>query len=222
MPQSVAGRPPTRRQLAAQETRRKLLDAALENFSRRPYADVTVADIARSAGVAHGLLSHHFNGKENLYAEVVSVIDRRLRAAAKIGSDGPVVERLHRHLAAYLRFLAENEDVALNLVLRRGEAADPVWEAFEAMRREGNRAVCGLLGLDADTPALRLTMRGFTAACDETAMVWLRSGRPYEIEALVDVFVAFLAGAIRAAFDIAPTPALREALEVLQAERPRG
>ncbi|MEU8385207.1 helix-turn-helix domain-containing protein, partial [Streptosporangium sp. NPDC048865] len=98
------------RQLAAQETRRKLLEAALEHFSRRPYADVTVADIARSAGVAQGLLSHHFNGKENLYAEVVCVIDRRLRVAAKIGPDGPAVERLRRHLAAHLGFLAENED----------------------------------------------------------------------------------------------------------------
>ncbi|MEU8206510.1 TetR/AcrR family transcriptional regulator [Streptosporangium sp. NPDC049046] len=216
--QSVVGKPPTRRQLAAQETRRKLLEAALENFSRRPYADVTVADIARSAGVAHGLLSHHFNGKENLYAEVVGVIDQRLRAAAKIGSDGPVVERLRRHLAAHLRFLAENEDAALNLILRRADTTDAAWKAFETTSQEGIRAICGLLGLDADAPALRLTMRGFSAACDETALVWLRSGRPYEIEALVDVFVAFLTGAIRAACDLAPAPVLREALEVLQSE----
>ncbi|MEU4673505.1 helix-turn-helix domain-containing protein [Amycolatopsis sp. NPDC023774] len=34
--------------------RQKLLEAALAEFSRRPYAEVTVGDIARTAGVAHG------------------------------------------------------------------------------------------------------------------------------------------------------------------------
>lgn len=213
---SVAGKPPTRRQLAAQETRQKLLHAALENFSQRPYAEVTVGDIARSAGVAHGLLSHHFNGKESLYAEAVREIDRRLRAAAKIDGDGPVLERLRRHLIAHLEFLAEHEDAALNLILRRAEGTDVAWEAFEATRREGLRAICRLLGLDADEPALQLPLRGFAAACDETALLWLKSGRPYETVALVGIWIRFLSGAIRAAHDLAPAPALSEALEELR------
>ncbi|MEZ7124812.1 TetR/AcrR family transcriptional regulator [Nonomuraea sp. AD125B] len=222
MTQSVTGKPPTRRQLAAQETRQKLLHAALECFSQRPYADVTVGDIARSAGVAHGLLSHHFNGKESLYAEAVREIDRQLRAAAKLTTDGPVLERLRRHLTAHLEFLAEHEDAALNLILRRAEGTDAAGEAFEATRREGIHSICRLLGLDADDPALELPMRGYSAACDETARHWLRSGRPHEIAALVDMWITFLSGAIRAACDLAPAPALNEALELLQAGRSRS
>lgn len=117
-----AGKPPTRRQLAAQETRQKLLRAALENFSRRPYGEVTVGDIARAAGVAHGLLSHHFKGKESLYAEAVREVDQRLRTATEFASEGPVVDRLRRHFTAHLVFLSEHEDIALNLVLRRAQA----------------------------------------------------------------------------------------------------
>ncbi len=222
MTRSVTGKAPTRRQLAAQETRQKLLHAALENFSQRPYADVTVGDIARSAGVAHGLLSHHFNGKESLYAEAVREIDRQLRATAKLPSDGPVLERLRRHLTAHLEFLAEHENAARNLILRRTEATGLAWEAFEATRCEGIRAICELLGLNADEPALQLPLRGFSAACDETAFHWLSSGRPCEIEALVDIWIIFLSGAIRAACDLAPAPALSEALEVLQAGRSRS
>ncbi|MEV1066451.1 TetR family transcriptional regulator [Streptomyces sp. NPDC050263] len=221
MPQPVTGKPPTQRQLAAQETRQKLLRAALANFSQRPYAEVTVGDIARSAGVAHGLLSHHFNGKESLYAEAVREVDRRLRAATEISPHGPAVERLRRHLAAHLQFLAENEDAALNLILRRAETGDLAWESFEATRREGAGAICELLGLDADEPALQLSMRGFGAACDETALLWLRTGRPFDIEALVGVWITFLSAALRAACDLAPTAALTEALEEFQEGHPR-
>ncbi|MFD5663256.1 TetR/AcrR family transcriptional regulator, partial [Streptomyces hirsutus] len=116
-----AGKPPTRRQLAAQETRQKLLRAALENFSRRPYGEVTVGDIARTAGVAHGLLSHHFKGKESLYAEAVREVDQQLRTATEFASEGPVVDRLRRHFTAHLVFLSEHEDIALNLILRRAQ-----------------------------------------------------------------------------------------------------
>ncbi|MFF3932618.1 TetR/AcrR family transcriptional regulator [Streptomyces hirsutus] len=210
-----AGKPPTRRQLAAQETRQKLLRAALENFSRRPYGEVTVGDIARTAGVAHGLLSHHFKGKESLYAEAVREVDQQLRTATEFASEGPVVDRLRRHFTAHLVFLAEHEDIALNLILRRAQAADVASAAFEATREEGVRAICALLGLDADDPALLLPVRGFGAACDEMSLLWLRNGRPVEIGALADAWITLLAGSIRAAYGFAPSPALREALHTL-------
>ncbi|WP_320783031.1 helix-turn-helix domain-containing protein [Streptomyces sp. CRN 30] len=216
MSQPAPGKPPTKRQLAAEQTRQKLLRAALESFSRRPYAEVTVGDIARSAGVAHGLLSHHFNGKENLYAEVVREISRRLRSATSITADGSSGARLRGHFAAHLRFLVDHEDAALNLILRRGEAADLAWETFEVVRNEGTRSICALLDLDADAPELRLPMRGFSAACDEMARQWLTDGHTMPVEALVDHFIVFLASAVRAAHDRAPAPALRRALEELE------
>ncbi|MEV5386235.1 TetR family transcriptional regulator [Streptomyces sp. NPDC052721] len=222
MPQSAAGKPPTRRQLAAQQTRQKLLHAALACFSERSYTEVTVGDIARSAGVAHGLLSHHFEGKESLYAEAVRELDHQLRAATRISPDGHVVERLRRHLSAHLRFLAEHRDAALNLILRRAEATDLAWEAFESTRLEGVRTICDLLGLDADEPALQLSLRGFSAACDEMARDWLRNSRALEIEALVDACVTFLTAAVQAAYGLAPSPALSQALQALRQGAPSG
>ncbi|MEE1939723.1 TetR family transcriptional regulator [Streptomyces sp. TRM 70361] len=210
-----AEKPPTRRQVAAQETRQKLLRAALEHFSRRPYGEVTVGDIARTAGVAHGLLSHHFKGKESLYAEVVREVDQQLKAATKLESDGPVPDRLRRHFVAHLRFLASHEDAALNLVLRRTQGTDVASTAFEATREEGVRDICAVLGLDADDPVLLLSIRGFGAACDEMSLLWLRNGRPVEIDALADAWITLLVGAVRAAYGFTPTLELREALVTL-------
>lgn len=65
MPDAPA-RPLTKRAIAAELTRRKLLDTALDLYSRHKFTEVTIRDIAGAAGVAHGLLSHHFGGKEGL------------------------------------------------------------------------------------------------------------------------------------------------------------
>ncbi|GAA0915259.1 TetR/AcrR family transcriptional regulator [Streptomyces thermoalcalitolerans] len=215
MTTSETEKPPTRRQMAAQETRQKLLRAALEHFSQRSYGEVTVGDIARTAGVAHGLLSHHFKGKEALYAEVVREVDRQLRAATAWDSEGPVVERLRRHFTAHLRFLAANEGAALNLILRGAQGTDVASAAFEATREEGVRAICALLGLDADEPGLQLCIRGFAAACDEMSLLWLRNGRPVGIAALVDAWITLLEGTVRAAYGLSPSPELRKALDAL-------
>ncbi|MEU3855380.1 helix-turn-helix domain-containing protein [Streptomyces sp. NPDC029554] len=219
MSRTATDKPPTKRQLAAEQTRQKLLDAALDNFSRRPYAEVTVGEIARSAGVAHGLLSHHFNGKENLYAEVVRKINGQLRAATQITTEGSAEARVRRHLSAHFDFLAAHEDAAVNLILRRAEATDIAWEAFEATRREGIRGICALLNLDSEEPSLQLPMRGFVVVCDEMALQWLRNGRSPSTGAMVDFCMAFLVGALEAAYGLTPTRALRAALEELRRGR---
>src|SRR5580704_3132164 len=55
------------RQRDADRSRRALLDAALEEFSRRGFAGARVADIARRAGVNKQLINYYFGSKEGLY-----------------------------------------------------------------------------------------------------------------------------------------------------------
>ncbi|WP_369213153.1 hypothetical protein [Streptomyces flavofungini] len=98
-------------------------------------------------------------------------------AGTTITSDGATSARLRRHFADHLNFLADHEDAALNIILRRGEATDLAWETFEEVRHEGIKSICALLDLDADAPELRLPVRGFSAACDEMTRQWLRDGR---------------------------------------------
>jgi AcrR family transcriptional regulator len=51
-------------------TRRALLDAGLELFCERGYADVGVDEIAAQAGVTSGALYHHFASKAGLFRGV--------------------------------------------------------------------------------------------------------------------------------------------------------
>jgi AcrR family transcriptional regulator len=51
---------------------------ALEEFGRRGYADVGVAELAEQAGVTTGSLYHHFGSKLGLYAVARAEAERRL------------------------------------------------------------------------------------------------------------------------------------------------
>ncbi len=49
-----------------EEKRRLILDAAVRVFARRGYHTSRVGDIAEEAGVAHGLLYHYFDSKQEV------------------------------------------------------------------------------------------------------------------------------------------------------------
>lgn len=52
--------------------RQRILDKSLELFSRRGFAQTSVADIARESNISKGLLYHYFSGKEQLFEEILT------------------------------------------------------------------------------------------------------------------------------------------------------
>lgn len=60
----------TERSTAQEEKRRLILAAAVRVFARRGYHTSRVGDIAREAGIAHGLLYHYFSSKEEVLQTV--------------------------------------------------------------------------------------------------------------------------------------------------------
>jgi AcrR family transcriptional regulator len=87
-------------------TRARLVKAARELFSERPYADVGTEEIVRRARVTRGALYHHFADKRDLFrsvheqleAELVDAIGRQLVEAS---TDDPV-EGLRTGVRSYL------------------------------------------------------------------------------------------------------------------------
>jgi len=58
------------RERDAERSRRKLLAAALDEFSAKGFAGARVVDIAARAGVNKQLINYYFNSKEGLYREL--------------------------------------------------------------------------------------------------------------------------------------------------------
>lgn len=57
--------------LARERARATIVQAAVEMFSERGVAGASIADITRRAGVAQGLVSYHFGGKQQLVTAVI-------------------------------------------------------------------------------------------------------------------------------------------------------
>ena len=59
-----------RRTPRSARTRERILAAATEVFARRGFHGARVADIAEAAGIAYGLVYHHFRNKEEILAAI--------------------------------------------------------------------------------------------------------------------------------------------------------
>jgi TetR/AcrR family fatty acid metabolism transcriptional regulator len=63
---------PVRRTRRSARTRERILQAATEVFARRGFHGARVADIAELAGIAYGLVYHHFRNKDDILAAIFS------------------------------------------------------------------------------------------------------------------------------------------------------
>jgi AcrR family transcriptional regulator len=79
--------PKSRRDLNKEVTREVILHAARKLFGRRGYADTSLNDVVREAGVTTGAVYHHFGDKKALFQAVAENVEleilQRVAAAAK-------------------------------------------------------------------------------------------------------------------------------------------
>jgi len=195
----------TQRQVQAELTRRKLLDAAVEHFSAHHFDDVATSDITAAAGVAQGLLFHYFGNKRGIYLEALRDAANRLNAATTPPpSDGSPGRQFREMLRAHLAYLGEHEGMASRLVLG-GSGGDPeAWHIFDQSRWHTIEWTSQLLELDIARPALRLVLRSCAGALDEATAYWLKNDRPFDPAALIEVVVELLVTSLRCAAQLDP------------------
>jgi AcrR family transcriptional regulator len=205
------------RQERAQATRRRLLEVAVEQFAARPYNEVPMGDIAESAGVAHGLVFHHFGSKRGLYLEVVREISHRLFELAATDTTATPGTQLRDVLHQHFVRMEQNQDLLLGYM--RGSialAADPeAWEVLEGFRVRMVEWMCQVVDLDPDSTALRLTLRTTGDALDQLSVRWLQQGRPYSIESMVEVMVHQVTGSLAGAHSLDPGLDVSRAIRLL-------
>lgn len=71
----------SRREENSEATRRGLIDAARELFTKRGYAETSTEEIVRRSRVTRGALYHHFSGKQDLFRAVLEEVNGRVSEA---------------------------------------------------------------------------------------------------------------------------------------------
>ncbi len=103
------------RQQKKENTRRKLLDTAMDVFSQNGITATRMSDIAEAAGVSHGTVFLHFETQDALISAVIDDFGYRMasRTHELARGSGSVKEIL----AAHLRGIREHESFYTRLVM---------------------------------------------------------------------------------------------------------
>jgi len=108
-----------------ERTRAKLLAAAEQVFADLGYHDASIVKITEAAGVGQGTFYLYFDGKQDVFDELVEDLNRRVRHAMIEASSAAAdrVEAERAGFAAFFRFTAEHP--ALYRIIRQAEFVSP-------------------------------------------------------------------------------------------------
>jgi AcrR family transcriptional regulator len=104
-----------RRAAQKAETRRRMLESALQLCGDQGFLHARTLDLAKAAGVAHGSVFVHFPTREALLAEVATEFGRRV--TDRLHAVETTKGGLRRALAAHLECIAADEALYRHLVL---------------------------------------------------------------------------------------------------------
>src|SRR3954454_25224360 len=107
---SAAMSGPAYSRLGVDERRRQLLEAGERVFTERSYDDVSMADIARTAGISKGLLYHYFPSKRDLFVATLEAAAAELRELTQPDPSLPIGEQLVAAVDAYLGWIEQHAD----------------------------------------------------------------------------------------------------------------
>ncbi|WP_181766194.1 TetR/AcrR family transcriptional regulator [Streptomyces albidus (ex Kaewkla and Franco 2022)] len=107
---SSSGTAPAYRRLTVDQRRTQLIGAALGLFAHNPPEDVSLDDVAATAGVSRPLVYRYFpGGKQQLYEAALRSAADELEDCFAEAQTGPLTRRLARALDRYLAFVDEHD-----------------------------------------------------------------------------------------------------------------
>lgn len=162
-----------KRRLERDERRAQILAAARRLFSERPPSEVSTAEIAAAAGVARGLLHHHFGTRRDLYLEVLrSMLRFPALPEPEAGDVSGAVDR-------WLAMVEGHREAWLAAQGAQGLGRDPEVEAIlEAGREQAVERLALALAPDGDASLeLRAVLRAYSGLAEAASVEWLVRGR---------------------------------------------
>ncbi len=164
-PSSGGGRPAPRTARGAR-TRARLLQAAEDVFAEVGYPDASIVKITEQAGVGLGTFYVYFEGKKEIFDEVVRDLNHRVRAAmtAATAAAPTRIAAERAGFSAFFRFTAEHP--ALYRIVRQAEFVSP-----EVMKEHYNSILAGY-----EQGLTRAREAGQIARLDPTVAAWVLMG----------------------------------------------
>jgi AcrR family transcriptional regulator len=180
------------------ERRRRLLELGAELFARHSFGELSMARIAREAGISKALLYHYFPTKRDFFAATLREAAEEVRRRTEPDPTLPPAEALAASLDAFLGWIEENETAYRKLMESAGTVPEVAALIDEVRDRTSERILDGL-GVGADPPPrVRAAARAWLWFMDGAILDWLEH-RDLSRAELRDLLLGSLAGALTAA-----------------------
>lgn len=179
-----------RRRLEPEERKKEILSVAARAFSRRPYDEVHVNEIAREAGASRALLNHYFGDKRGLFLAVARTVAERIPAIVRTDlTDLGVEEMVDANTAAWLDAVEAGSATFLAFAGSGPIGRDPELEALQDELRDriATRMLTNHLGTTEIPPAALFTMRAALGMIERAVVDWItgRGGTRAQTHALI-------------------------------------
>lgn len=106
----------------------QILQAALLVFARRGMVAAKISDIAKEAGLSHGLVYHYFTSKEEIFSTLVRTAANSSVAVIQQASEqiGTPLEKLHWMSEQILNGLSDERNTLLFLIMIQASTSDAI------------------------------------------------------------------------------------------------
>jgi AcrR family transcriptional regulator len=188
--------PIRRRRLSRGAREQQLMDIAQELFISRGYADTSIEDIVRAAGVTRPILYEHFGSKEGIYLGCVQRARRKFEAdlAAVSDPDLPPIEQFAAGSHVYFELL-EDDPLKWELLFgRTGLVGDSLGDELIIQRTDTILQVAALYQAVVPTadPMLVEAFAYSISGCAEQLGRWWLRHPDYSRQQVVDLHLALV------------------------------
>jgi AcrR family transcriptional regulator len=166
---------PTFRRLDPGQRREQILDAANALFAERTYDEVSIEDIANSAGVTRGLVHHYFGGRKEVYIALLEQLGAQREEQLRPPVGRSARARVAENVSRWLDWTEANRTIWLATIARGEDIADP--DVRRVVATLVRRAVALLTVHHADmaddSPRLRYALECWTGLNRAATRRWL-------------------------------------------------
>ena len=193
---------PAYTRLQVDERRRQLLELGADLFARHSFGELSMAHIAREAGISKALLYHYFPSKHDYFVATLTEAAEEVRRRTEPDPGLPPAVALAGSLDACLGWIEENEVAYRKLVESAGSVPEVGALIDEVRDRTSARILDGIGAGDPPPPRLRAAARAWLWFMDGACLDWLEH-RDIERSELRDLLMGTLVGALASAgFDL--------------------
>ncbi len=164
---------PAYRRMQVDERRAQLLAHGADLFARFSYEELSMARIAREAGVSKALLYHYFPSKRDYFVGAFEAAAAEVAERTEPDPSLAPLEALQASVTAYLGWVEENAP-AYRRLIESAAGTEEAGSLVQDMRsRTAERILEGLLGGDEPPAKVRTAVRAWLWYMDGAILDWL-------------------------------------------------